>query len=109
MPATSKWIRSRQRPRGQFCRVATATIWHCHTGQQRVTPLPPMTDFSDDLRRRPRLKLLAGSSVAAALVLTATGGMASSKATMLVAGVAWLVASVCVHRLQADGWVGPEI
>ncbi|HYQ14559.1 MAG TPA: hypothetical protein VEQ58_02340, partial [Polyangiaceae bacterium] len=45
----------------------------------------------------------------AALVLTATGGMASSKATMLVAGVAWLVASVCVHRLQADGWVGPEI
>jgi hypothetical protein len=65
-------------------------------------------DFSDDLRRRPRLKLAAGVSCAAVILLGGLGALSESRSAVGLAGLACFVASLCVYRLQADGWVAPS-
>ncbi len=64
--------------------------------------------FAEHLRRRTRLGLATGVSLASAALLSCIGGFTPSRPVVFLAGVAWLATSITVYRLQSDGYVAPS-
>jgi len=64
--------------------------------------------FGESVRRRSHLGLAAGISLTAAALLSCIGHLTATKSVVFLSGIAWLVTSVTVYRLQRDGYVAPS-